>query len=77
MQEMQIYWQVETSIHMDLLQMPIKTVKEVTNQTSHGEKGKQESANPAALLKVSKKRETVQTQRCLKQSPALEPAEAV
>lgn len=57
--------------------MPIKTAKEVTNQTSHGEKGKQESLNPAALLKVSKKRETVQTQRSLKQSPVLEPAEAV
>lgn len=74
---MQIYWQVETSIHMDLLQMPIKTAKEVTNQTSHGEKGKHESVNPAALLKVSRKRETVQTQRSLKQSPVLEPAEAV
>lgn len=57
--------------------MPIKTAKQVTNQTSHGEKGKHDFVSPAAFLKVSKKRETMQTQRSLKQSPALEPAEAV
>lgn len=57
--------------------MPIKIAKQVRNQTSHGEKGKHDSLNTAAFLKVSKKRETVETQRALKQSPALEPADVI
>lgn len=57
--------------------MPIKIAKQVTNQTPYGEKGKHDSLNPAAFLKVSKERETVQRRMSLKQSPAFEPAEAV
>lgn len=64
------------SFHVDLLQRPIKTANQVTNQGSHGEKGNHDSLNPVHFSRWERKEE-LQTQSSLKQSPVLEPAEAV